>query len=40
MPISLLDQLKFLAHKKDVAYQSLLKLFLDEKVKKELANIP
>lgn len=40
MPVSLLDQLKFLAHKKDVAYQSLLKLFLEEKVKEELADMP
>lgn len=36
MPVSLIEQLKFLAHKKDVAYQSLLKLFLEEKVREEL----
>lgn len=32
---SLLDSLKMIAHKKDVPYQSLVKIFLDEKVKKE-----
>ena len=37
MPISLIDKLKFLAHKKDIAYQSLLKLFLEERVSKELS---
>ena len=36
MPISLIDQLKFLANKKDVAYQSLMKIFLSERVLKEL----
>lgn len=36
MPISLLDNLKFLANKTDIAYQSLMKMFLSERVKKEL----
>ncbi|OIO74513.1 MAG: hypothetical protein AUJ85_05380 [Elusimicrobia bacterium CG1_02_37_114] len=36
MPISLIDQLKFLANKKDIAYQSLMKLFLIERLEKEL----
>ena len=36
MPISLLDNLKFLANKMDIAYQSLMKMFLSERVKKEL----
>ncbi len=35
MPISLIDQLKFLANKKDIAYQSLMKLFLLAQVEKE-----
>jgi len=35
MPVSLLDSLKMLANKKDVPYQSLMKIFLDEKVKEE-----
>lgn len=32
---SLLDSLKQIANKKDVPYQSLVKIFLDEKVKEE-----
>ncbi|OGR87468.1 MAG: hypothetical protein A3A86_05505 [Elusimicrobia bacterium RIFCSPLOWO2_01_FULL_60_11] len=36
MPISLIDKLKYLANKKDVAYQSLMKLFLDDRVSQEL----
>lgn len=35
LPESLINQLKTLANKKDVPYQSLLKIFLDEKVKEE-----
>ena len=35
VPQSLLDALKMLANKKDVPYQSLVKIFLDEKVKEE-----
>lgn len=35
LPESLVNQLKKLAHKKDVPYQSLLKLLLDEKVREE-----
>ena len=36
MPISLLDNLKFLASKKDIAYQTLMKLFLAKMVDKEI----
>lgn len=36
LPESLLATLKTLAHKKDVPYQSLMKIFLAERVKKEL----
>ena len=32
LPVSLIDRLKTLANKKDVPYQSLLKVFLAEKV--------
>ena len=32
---SLLDDLKTIANKKDVPYQSLVKIYLDEKVKEE-----
>lgn len=35
VPQSLLDSLKMIANKKDVPYQSLVKIFLDEKVKDE-----
>ena len=35
LPESLLDALKTLANKKDVPYQSLMKIFLDEKVRQE-----
>ena len=36
LPESMLDELKLLAHKQDVPYQSLLKLFIAERLKAEL----
>ncbi len=36
LPESLLDELKLLANRRDVPYQSLLKVFLAERVDKEL----
>lgn len=36
LPEDLIKKLKILANKKDVPYQSLLKLFLNEKVKEEM----
>lgn len=36
LPESMLEELKLLAHKRDVPYQSLLKLFLSEKIEEEL----
>ncbi len=36
LPIHMLDEIKLLANKKDVPYQSLMKVFLAEKVKEEL----
>ncbi len=36
---SLLEELKFLANKKDVPYQSLMKVFLSEKVQEEIDKI-
>jgi predicted DNA binding CopG/RHH family protein len=36
LPESLVDHLKFLANKRDIPYQSLLKMFLTEKVEDEL----
>lgn len=38
LPESLLDHLKVLANKRDVPYQSLLKIFLMEKVEDEMAK--
>lgn len=38
LPESMLADLKMLANKKDVPYQSLLKIFLDERIKKEQVN--
>ena len=35
VPHALLDNLKILATKKDVPYQSLIKVYLDEKVREE-----
>jgi predicted DNA binding CopG/RHH family protein len=39
LPETLLNELKFLANKKDVPYQSLLKMFLSERVQRELNNL-
>lgn len=39
LPESLLENLKVLAHKRDVPYQSLLKIFLAERVEQELRNL-
>lgn len=36
LPKPMLDRLKFLAHKRDVPYQSLLKMFLSDRLKREL----
>ncbi len=36
LPESMLEELKLLANKKDVPYQSLLKIFLSERIEKEL----
>jgi len=36
LPQDMLEELKLLANKRDVPYQSLLKIFLAEKIKEEL----
>ena len=36
LPSHMLDEIKLLANKKDVPYQSLMKVFLAEKVKEEM----
>jgi predicted DNA binding CopG/RHH family protein len=38
LPVSLIAELKLLANKRDVPYQSLLKTFLAERVRDELAK--
>ncbi|MGH7411625.1 MAG: CopG family antitoxin, partial [Candidatus Methylomirabilis sp.] len=38
LPASLLAELRMLAHKRDVPYQSLLKVFLAERVAQEFAR--
>lgn len=39
LPESMLNQLKSLANKRDVPYQSLLKILLGEKLREELASL-
>lgn len=39
LPESLLAEIKALANKKDVPYQSLMKIFLAERIEKELKTI-
>ena len=39
LPENLLNELKLLANKKDVPYQSLLKMFLSERVQAELRKL-
>lgn len=36
LPVSMLEELKLLAHQRDVPYQSLLKIFLAERIREEL----
>jgi predicted DNA binding CopG/RHH family protein len=40
LPESLLEELKQLANKKDVPYQSLMKVFLSERIEQELKQRP
>lgn len=39
LPESMLEELKLLAHKRDVPYQSLLKVFLAERLRSELRTV-
>jgi len=39
LPESMIEELKLLAHKRDVPYQSLLKIFLAERIEEELKII-
>lgn len=38
LPEFMINELKILANKKDVPYQSLMKIYLSEKIKEELAH--
>ncbi|THB76745.1 MAG: hypothetical protein D6B25_08865 [Desulfobulbaceae bacterium] len=38
LPETMIEELKLLANKKDVPYQSLLKIFLAERIEKELST--
>ena len=40
LPESIIESLKLLANKRDVPYQSLLKVFLAERIEKEFAHRP
>ena len=40
LPKSMLEELKMLANKKDVPYQSLLKMFLAERLEQEIRGNP
>ncbi|MCJ7472673.1 MAG: BrnA antitoxin family protein [Actinobacteria bacterium] len=37
LPESMLEEIKLLANKRDVPYQSLMKMFLSERIEKELS---
>ena len=39
LPASMLEELKLLAHKRDVPYQSLMKIFLSEKIREDLGPL-
>ncbi len=38
LPESMLEEIKLLANKRDVPYQSLMKIFLSERIEKELSS--
>lgn len=40
LPGFILDELKLIAHKRDIPYQSLIKIFLKEKIDQELSRLP
>ena len=40
LPESMIEELKVLANKRDVPYQSLLKIFLGERIEQELRVVP
>jgi predicted DNA binding CopG/RHH family protein len=40
LPGFIIDELKLIAHKRDVPYQSLIKIFLKEKIDQEFSRLP
>ncbi len=40
LPGFLLDELKLIAHKRDIPYQSLIKIFLKDKIDQEFSRLP
>lgn len=38
LPVSTIDRMKVIAHKKDVPYQSLMKLYIEEGIERELVS--
>ena len=38
-PEIMIEELKLLAHKRDISYQSLIKIYISEKVKEDLQKI-
>ena len=40
LPVSMIEELKLLANRRGVPYQSLLKIFLAERIRKELQGAP
>ncbi len=40
LPGFIIDELKLIAHKRDIPYQSLIKLFLKEKIDQEFSRLP
>jgi predicted DNA binding CopG/RHH family protein len=39
LPTFMIDEIKRLAHKQDVAYQSLIKIYLKERIDKEIGKV-
>lgn len=40
LPAFMLDELRLIANKRDIPYQSLIKMFLKERIDRELRNLP
>ncbi|MBM3738916.1 MAG: hypothetical protein FJW39_24335 [Acidobacteria bacterium] len=40
LPVAMIEDLKVMANQRDVPYQSLLKIFLSERIQKERGDLP